>query len=397
MSSTERLYYNHPDTRTFDATVVRTETRGDRAAVWLDRTAFYPTSGGQPFDTGRLGGAAVIDVQDDDDGEIVHLLEGVPPAVGAPVHGSIDWDRRFDHMQQHTGQHVLSAVLERMFGARTLSFHLGADSCTIDVDRELSPAQLAEGELAANQAIWRDLPVTIRYATEEEARALPLRKESARTGTLRLIEVVGLDLSACGGTHVDRTGVIGQIALASWERFKGGQRIEFLCGGRALARFQRLRDASAASIRLLSVLPAELPAAIQRMQNDATEQKRILISVQSELAKYEAAAMVTRAEALPCGRVVFQAIDGDAVRLRTLATAITAQPGVAAILVSTDVPALAVAARSADLTVPCQDLISGLVKEFGGRGGGKPDLAQCGGLQAGADVVLASVRERLMR
>jgi alanyl-tRNA synthetase len=394
---TERLYYNQPDRRAFDASVLRTETRGERTAVWLDRTAFYPTSGGQPFDSGRLGDATVVDVEDDESGDIVHLVAGVSPEVGATVHGAIDWNRRFDHMQQHTGQHILSAVLERAFGARTLSFHLGADTCTIDVDRELSPAQIAEGELAANQAVWLDLPVTIRYATGEEARALPLRKESARTGTLRLIEISGLDLSACGGTHVERTGVIGQIALASWERFKGGQRLEFLCGGRALARFQRLRDISAASIRLLSVLPAELPAAIERMQNDAKEQKRILTAVQSDLATYEAAAMVAQAEGLPAGRVVFRSLEGDAVRLRTLATAITAHSGVVAVLVSAAVPTLAVVARSADLAVSCNEVVSALVAEFGGRGGGKPDLAQCGGLQAPADLILASVRACLTR
>jgi len=396
MSRTERLYYNHPDTRTFEATVIRSEPRGDGVAVWLDRTAFYPTSGGQPFDTGLLGGAPVLDVQDDEQGDIVHMVGDVSPAVGALVQGSIDWDRRFDHMQQHTGQHVLSAVLEHAFGARTLSFHLGSDSCSIDVDRELSAAQIAKGEFGANQAVWLDLPVTIRYASEEEVRALPLRKESARTGTLRLIEIEGLDLSACGGTHVNRTGAIGQVALVSWERFKGGQRIEFLCGGRALGRFQRLRDTSAASVRLLSVLPTELPAAIERMQNDAKEQKRVIGALQTDLAKHEAAVLAARAEQLPAGRVVLQAFDGDAVRLRNLATAIAANPGVLAVLVSSTAPVLVVAARSADLAVSCHDLISGLAKEFGGRGSGKPDLAQCGGLQAAPEAVLASVRARLM-
>ena len=396
MSRTERLYYNRPDTRTFDATVLRTETRGDRTAVWLDRTAFYPTSGGQPFDTGRLGDANVVEVEDDEGGDIVHLVAGVPPEAGSMVHGVIDWNRRFDHMQQHTGQHVLSSALEHAFGARTLSFHLGADACSIDVDRELSPSQIAEGELAANRAVWLDLAVTIRYATEDEARQLPLRKESSRTGTLRLIEIAGVDLSACGGTHVERTGAIGQIALASWERFKGGQRIEFLCGGRALARFQRLRDITAASVRLLSVLPAELPAAIERMQNDARDQKKVLIGVQSDLAKHEAEGLLARAEPLTSGRLVLQALDGDAVRLKTMAAAIAAHPGFVAVLVSTVAPTLAVAARSADLELPCHDLISALAKEFGGRGGGKPDLAQCGGLQASAAAVLASARAKLM-
>jgi alanyl-tRNA synthetase len=395
MSRTERLYYNHPGIRTFDATVVRAEPRGDQAMIWLDRTAFYPTSGGQPFDIGTLGGLRVVDVQDDEAGDVVHVVSGGGLTPGAGVQGSIDWERRFDHMQQHTGQHVLSAVLERAFQARTVSFHLGTDSSTIDIDRELAAPQLASAERDANRVVWDDLPVTIRYATDEEARTLPLRKEPARTGTLRLIEIGRVDLSACGGTHVDRTGAIGQIAIASWERFKGGQRIEFLCGARALGRFQQMRDISAASIRLLSVLPTELPAAIERLQGEAREQKRALLTLQTSLADYEAAAFAQTAEDFPGGHVVLQAVDGDAVRLKALAAAVVTRPGLLAVLVSRSTPVLAVAARSADLTISSHELISTVAKEFGGRGGGKPDLAQCGALQASPAAVLSFVRHRL--
>ena len=250
---TERLYYDDASMCAFDARVVRVESGDDGASVWLDRTAFYPTSGGQPFDVGTLGGASVVNVFDDDDGDVVHVVAGAPPALGATVRGDVTWARRFDHMQQHTGQHLLSAVIEHLAGARTVSFHLGTESSTIDIDRELSPAQLTAVESTVNDAVWRDLPVSIRYASEEEARALPLRKESARSGTLRLVSIEGVDLSACGGTHVASTGVLGLVTVVSWERFKGGQRLEFLCGGRALRRFQLLRDTVASSIRLLSV------------------------------------------------------------------------------------------------------------------------------------------------
>ncbi len=196
--------------------------------------------------------------------------------VGQAVHGEIDWARRFDHMQQHSGQHVLSAAFDKLFAVRTLSFHLGGAVSTIDLAREMSPAEIAAAETEANRVVWEDRPVTIRFADAEEAARLPLRKEPARGGTLRLIDVEDFDLSACGGTHVARTGGIGTIAVASWERFKGGQRLEFLCGGRALAGYRTLRDAMTASVRLLSVLPVELPAAIERLQADARDQKRAM-------------------------------------------------------------------------------------------------------------------------
>ena len=186
-----------------------------------------------------------------------------------PVRGVVDWPRRFDHMQQHTGQHVLSAAFVRLFGVKTVSFHLGADVSTIDLAREVTPKEIAAAEDEANRIVWEDRPVTIRYATAEEAAALPLRKESTRTGTLRLIDVEGFDLSACGGTHVSRTGAIGLIAVTAWERFKGGHRLEFACGGRVLVRFRTLRDVTAAAVRALSVLPADVASGIERAAGGA--------------------------------------------------------------------------------------------------------------------------------
>src|SRR6185295_12820339 len=184
-----------PYLRAFDAAIAHVEARGGLVAVRLDRTAFYPTSGGQPFDTGLLGSSRVVDVVDEEDGSIAHLVEpgeGAGAAalqVGATVHGAVDWPRRFDHMQQHTGQHLLSAAFARLFSVRTVSFHLGAAVSTIDLARETSPAELAAAEREANRIVWEDRPVGIRFATAEEAATMPLRKEPARGGTLRLIDV----------------------------------------------------------------------------------------------------------------------------------------------------------------------------------------------------------------
>src|SRR3954462_12185814 len=225
---TNRLYSTDPYLAAFDAVVDRVEARGDHLSIRLDRTAFYPTSGGQPFDTGCLGALRVVDVIDEEDGSIAHVVQPgtLNPEPGQRLHGAIDWHRRFDHMQQHTGQHVLSAAFDKLFGVRTLSFHLGASVWTSDLAREMTAAEIAAAEPEANRVVWEDRPVSIRFADAEEAAGLPLRKEPARTGTLRLIDVADFDLSAWGGTHVARTGGLGVIAVARWDRFKGGQRLE---------------------------------------------------------------------------------------------------------------------------------------------------------------------------
>jgi alanyl-tRNA synthetase len=398
---TDRLYYDDAFLREFDAIVTAVEPHGDRTRVLLDRTAFYPTSGGQPFDVGTLGPSRVVDVVDDNGGAIAHIVEGGPtPPVGERIHGAVDWARRFDHMQQHTGQHVLSAAIARLFQVRTLSFHLGADAATIDVARELTPDEVSAAEDEANRIVWENRPVAVRYVSAEEAAKLELRKEPVRGGTLRLIEVDGFDLAACGGTHVSRTGSIGVIAAASWERFKGGQRIEFLCGRRALDRFRRLRDSVATGVRLLSVLPGELGPSIERLQADVRELKHTLSAARAELAGYRAADFVASAQTLETGRsgavkAVLRAVDADAAGLKSLAVAAVAHPGCIAVLTSVSRPALVVVARSADVQVAANRLLAALVARFGGRGGGKPELAQGGGLDGSADDILAAALAQL--
>jgi alanyl-tRNA synthetase len=394
---TDRLYYTDPYAAEFDATVVSVApVPGDdkRQAVVLDRTAFYPTSGGQPSDTGTLGTARVLDVVDEDDGRIVHVVEGA--IQSGPVRGTIDWPRRFEHMQQHTGQHVLSAAFDRSLQVRTVSFHLGTASSTIDLAREVTADEIARAEREANRVVWEDRPVTIRFADAVEAEKLPLRKESRREGVLRLIEVEGFDVSACGGTHVARTGAIGMIAVASSEKCKGGTRLEFLCGARALAGFHALGDSVAASVRLLSVLPAELPAAIERMQSEGRDLRRQLKDLQTRLAGHEAAALAARAEPVGSLRAVVAALDGwDANGLKTVAAAIAARPGYAALLLSLPAPASIVVARASDLTLDSAAVLKQLTAQFGGKGGGRPELAQGGGLQGDVSAMLKAARSAL--
>jgi alanyl-tRNA synthetase len=379
----------------FDATVTACDDRGGTFAVRLDRTAFYPTSGGQPSDTGMLGEARVLDAIDED-ADVVHVVDRAVP-VGSAVAGSIDWARRFDHMQQHSGQHVLSAAYDRLFGVRTESFHLGASSSTIDLHREVTPVEIQAAEGEANRIVWEDRPVAIRFVTAEEAAALPLRKEPARTGSLRLIDIQDFDLSACGGTHVARTGAIGIIATGGWEKLRGGTRVEFLCGARALTRFREWRDALSAATRHLSVTPAELAAAIERLQGDARTQQRTLRALQEQVAVHEARALVARAERTGAGLTVVEALDGwDAAALKTLAVAAAVEEPAAAIaLFNRTTPAVAVVTRGAASNVDAAAVLKALIARFGGRGGGKPEMAQGGGLAGDTESILALARRLL--
>jgi alanyl-tRNA synthetase len=391
----DRLYYTDPFQTTFTATVRDEVDVGPRPAVVLDRTAFYPTSGGQPFDTGFLNDVPVLEVVELDDGRVAHVLErSLTP--GTAVEARIDWPRRFGHMQQHTGQHVLSAAFERLHQARTVGFHLGAAASTIDLSIPMGALEVTAAERDANRVVWEDRPVHVRFVGAEEAARLPLRKEPTREGTLRLVEVDDYDLSACGGTHVARTGAIGLIAVAAFERFKGGTRVEFLCGGRALARFRTLRDTVAGSVRALSVLPEEVPSAIERMQADARAQRQAMRALQERLAGYEAAALADRAEGLSSCSAVLEVIAGaDAQALKPLAAAIAARDTHVAVLIGEGSPRPIVIARGRSVPIDAAAILRGLTAKFGGRGGGRPELAQGGGLAGTPEEILAAARELL--
>jgi alanyl-tRNA synthetase len=329
-------------------------------------------------------------VIDREDGTIAHVVSGTL-RIGDVVSGEIDWARRFDHMQQHTGQHVLSAAFDRLFNVRTESFHMGQQSSTIDLAREVTASEVAKAEDDANRVVWEDRPVAIRFATAEEAMSMGMRKESQRSGTLRLIDVTDYDLSACGGTHVERTGAIGMIAIGSVEKFKGGSRVEFLCGGRALQRFRLWKGALSAVQKHLSVPPVDMAASIEKMQEESKAMQRNVRGFQEKLAAHEAQALLAK------GSTIVEAIDGwDAQGLKAIAVSITAaNPNAVVALFTTATPAQVVIARGSASTVDSGATLKQLAAQFGGKGGGKPDLAQGGGLAAPTSDLIAAAKSLL--
>lgn len=394
---TERLYYTDAYLAEFESEVTDCVASGDRFEVTLAATAFYPEGGGQPHDLGELGGRSVLDVVDREAHGVAHIVDG-PLGPGTKVTGLINWTRRFDHMQQHSGQHLLSAAFASVAQARTESFHLGAEASTIDLNRVVPPSEIAAAEDEVNRVVWADREVRVCFAASDDAAALALRKESARTGTLRLIDMDGFDRSACGGTHVSRTGAVGLIAVTGWEKFKGGTRVEFLCGGRALRRLRSWRDVFSATSRVLSVVPEGLAPAIERLQGENKTLGRTVREMQERLAGYHARELVARGERLPDGRiVVVQALEGwDAAGLKAIASVAAASPGVCVAVFSGATPALAVIARAADVqTTDASQTLKALVTRFGGKGGGKPEFAQGGGLEGDIEEIVRAAHALL--
>jgi len=392
---TERLYYSNSYELDFDATVTAVENLEGRVIAILDRTLFYPTSGGQPYDTGVLADLNVLDIAEREDGTVGHVIQG-NILVGQPVHGRINWSRRFDHMQQHTGQHLLSAAFDRLHKARTVSFHLGEFSSTIDLACNLESEAIADAETEANRIVWEDRVVRILSVDASDAAKLPLRKESFRSGVVRLIEIEDFDLSACGGTHVTRTGGVGVIAVKSCERFKGGIRVEFVCGGRVLDIVRVAQDTLTRSVRLLSVLPKELPEAIGRLQENHRSLKKYVSALEKKLALKEASTLMSHSTKFGQTMCVVDAVEGyDAPGLKELATAITINSGYVVVLSSITSPIDLVVARSDDITLDASSLLRRLLSRFGGRGGGRSRLSQAGGLETDNSTLLKAAREML--
>jgi alanyl-tRNA synthetase len=394
--SSDRLYYTDAYLVEFDAVVREVVRKDDRWKATLDRTAFYPSSGGQPFDTGTLGEAKVLDVFDEEDGTIGHLVDR-ELEKNSRVRGHVDWDRRFDHMQQHTGQHLLSAAFEREMAAKTVSFHLGASASTIDLNKELSAEQVARVEDACNRVLWEDREICVKFVTAGEAAKLPLRKDPSRTGDLRIVEIDDYDLSACGGTHVKRTGAIGMVAISGFERFKGGLRVEFVCGARALRAYRALEGAVNGSVRLLSVLPEELPSAIEKLQAGGRVQQKAQDALYERLAVHEAASLHASGQTIGDATFVAAAVPGwDATGLKRLASAIVGRPATIAVLLTSESPSLIVIARSQDQPHDTGAILKKLLERFGGKGGGKGAMAQGGGLTGEPQVILAAAREMVV-
>lgn len=408
---TEHLYYTDSLVYEFEAEVLQVEPASaaePRPAVILDRTAFYPTSGGQIFDTGFLMPSSspqdrsrVIEVSESDDGNIRHLVDKAEMLhIGSRVHGSIDADRRRDHMQQHSGQHVLSAAFVRLFDMATVSFHMGDDSCSIDVDtKSLTPEQMQRVEHAANEVIVEDRPVEIRFVSQEEARGLGLRKLPPQDrGQLRLIDIRDFDLSACGGTHVRSTGQIGCILLRKTEKVKPGIRVEFVCGQRAVRTARKDYTTLAESAGLFSAHLWDLPQQIRKAQEEAKGARRQREQLLDELAEQHAFHLLSEARENNGRKLVRQTFtERDLVYVKLLAQKLTRlQSGVVALL-GTPVPQPSVVvAASAGEEFDLGALLKEALGKHGGRGGGGKDMAQGGVPSADAvEQVLSSIESQI--
>jgi alanyl-tRNA synthetase len=382
---TERLYYTDSFLTRFKARVLSCVPSGERYAVRLDRTAFYPTSGGQPHDTGRLGAARVLEVIEDGD-DIVHLTDR--PVEPGPIEGEIDWSRRFDHMQQHTGQHLLSAAFLHLFGFPTVSFHLGRQVSTIDLQAVSVVARhLEEAELRANEIIFEDRPVRISFSGEAELKDRAIRKAVERRGLLRIVEIADVDVQPCGGTHVAHTGQVGQLQIRHLERQRGFWRVEFVCGGRALEAAREDRVSLTAAARTIGCGRSEVPGMVSKMLEEARRLRQQMEKLEQRLAELEA-----RARMRPGGVVLEAIADGRPEWLRRLAAALL-QEGVRAVfLVGADTKAV-VCARARDAGVDAAGILRQIFSLVGGRGGGSAEFAQ-GTLPAGAPVEAVLERAR---
>ncbi len=388
---TRLLYHADAYQRTFTAQVLHVEPREGRIAVILDQTAFYPAAGGQPCDHGTLADARVEEVFAAADGAVIHLLNAPTPlAVGATVHGAIDWLRRSDHMQQHTGQHILSQAFVRIASMETRSMHIGSEDNTIDLDTPTvpSPETVRAVEAEANRVVFDDLPVRTYTVSEAEVSHLPLRRPPQARGQVRIVEMEGYDWSACGGTHVRNTAQVGLIKIIRVERYKGGARVTFRCGRRALADYAQLHEMVSALSAALSAPRYEVAAVALRAVEEARSLQRALDAAKTTLRQHEAHALLAAAPLDSQQRrwvihVVENAAPAD---LRALAQMLISHPGVVALVAGAGAQAQLVFARSEDVNLDVAALLrralAQLAPDGSAKGGGSPRFAQGGGFIA---------------
>jgi alanyl-tRNA synthetase len=391
---TTRLYYTDSYLTSFTARVTERGEVDGHPSVRLDRSAFYPTSGGQAHDTGSLDGVAVIDVRVAEDGGVLHLLAGPLLEDAGEVTGVIDWPRRFDHMQQHSGQHLLSQAFDRLLGLETVSVHFGDELCTVDLAGDALDADgLAAVERHANEIVWENRAIRAYEVGDAELASVPLRRAPKVTGKIRIVEIDGYDWSACGGTHVASTGSIGPIALLRVERSRGNpstsaghrSRVYFVCGARAVADSRRRRQLLADAAALLDTAVEDVPTLLAARQERLKEQERLLRAMQEELLGYRAQSLLAEAERVGDVRLVAGVMaDLDPAGLKSLAAGLVTNPGVVALLAcGAEGKGTAIFARSSDVDLHAGQLLRTILPRFGGGGGGRPDFAQGGGVDGG--------------
>ena len=376
---TEKLYYTDPFLTTFTAKVLSCEAGKGGYLVTLDRTAFYPEGGGQPADHGTLGGIAVTDVHEKD-GVVIHTVEKAVE-IGENVTGSIDWARRFDHMQQHSGEHILSGILCRDYHCDNVGFHLGADTVTIDYNTDISWEEALAAEYQANQVIWADAPVEITYPSPAELEQLDYRSKKALTGKVRIVTFPEADCCACCGTHVLRAGQVGIIKVLSCQKFRSGVRMEILCGERAWRYLSGTYDQAHAVGQHLSVKPLEAAAAVERLTEELTAAKARMAELEGEVFSHKAHAYCGKGDVV----LVEPPLRPDGVR--RLADAVAKEcGGLAAVFAGEDgrYNYALVRADGADIA----PLVKSMNAALTGRGGGRSGFAQ-GSVQTDADTIHA--------
>lgn len=392
---TDRLYYHNSFLYDFVAALEEARKTPDgRTALVLDRTAFYPTSGGQVFDTGWLElepldsargrflpKLQVTEVVEEEDGRILHYVEGEVPAGAVRVRGFIDVNRRRDHIQQHSGQHILSAAFVELFQMPTVSFHMGEESCTIDLDaKSLLVDQVREAERRANEIVLEDRSVTMQFVSPEKAREMGVRKiPPAERDELRLIGIDKFDLCACGGTHVRSTGQVGMILCRKLEKAKQGFRVEFVCGGRALRHARKDYETLTEAAMLFSAHLWEVPAQIRKQVEETKAAGKVQHKLLEEIAELRAAQLASQARSVDGIRLVEQVFpDRDLGFVKLLAQKLTRSPGMLAILGAGAGQAAVVFAQTPGFKFDMGALMKETMTALGSRGGGSKDLAQGG-------------------
>jgi alanyl-tRNA synthetase len=393
--ATRRLYYDDSFQDNFTAQVLSCVPLADgedsgfgpRWGVILDQTLLYPTSGGQPNDLGKLGQAEVVDVREQED-RILHVLDR--PVPEGRIDGCIHWPRRFDHMQQHTGQHLLSAVFQERFGLITVSFHLGETVSTIDLKGpQPSPLILEGAARAANAVIFEDREITVRYGTAEEFAGQGVRKQVDRKGVLRAIEIAGIDLQPCGGTHLRHTGQLGLILIRGYTKIRQDWRVEFVCGGRAERAARQDADLIALLSAALECAAQDLPAAVERLMREREESAKQIKTLLPRIAESEAAALIAAAPRRADGiRLVAEAVQNVVPDyLKHLATALARTDGTVALLSDTQTGNV-VFAQHPSAAKDMNALLKKVFEQVPGKGGGSKDFAR-GALAPGSSVAAA--------
>lgn len=383
----ERLYYTNSYQTEFQARVTAITSVNGQPAVLLDQSYFYPTSGGQPYDTGVLHGKSVVDVQIDNEGQVVHLLaEPLPPEqVGQLIQAAIDWPRRYDHMQQHAGQHLLSQLFYQQFGFETVSVHFGATESTLDLETpEVTPAQIEVIEAEAMRLVYATLPIKAYFVSEDALHTIPLRRPPKVRGQIRIVEIDGFDYSACGGTHCRSTTEIGPIKLTRLERRRGQVRLTFLCGKRAWQDYQVKHQLIATAANLFSNEISQVPTLIERNLAQIKELHQQLQTQQEALLAAEAIQLLATAPTRNGYRLLTRLFtDKDVNTVKGLAAQCQQQPGAICLFsVLQGEKATLLFARSADVPVHMGHLLRDVLQEIGGKGGGRADFAQGGGITA---------------